>query len=43
MAAAMVMNSFPEVWPNCHRKLSVIRVAEVGSNILPIMYAVISY
>jgi len=43
MAAAMVMNSFPEVWPNCHRKFSVIRAAEFGSNILPIMYAVISY
>jgi len=43
MATAMVMNSFPEVWPNYHRKFSVIRAAEFGSNILPIMYAVISF
>jgi hypothetical protein len=43
MAAAMVMNSLPEVWTNCHRKLSVIRASEYGSNILPITYAVISY
>jgi hypothetical protein len=43
MAAAMVMNSFPEVWPNCHRKFSVIRASEFGSNILSIMYTVISY
>jgi hypothetical protein len=43
MAAIMVMNSVPEVLPACHRKLSIIRAAEFGSNISAIMYVVISY